>query len=110
MMIYRLLDNLSYKDGRFLAVGTLQRLDDLSPRIIGILLERGAIAVPATPPLATLPGWETRAKRLEGRCEIVTIIQLLDANPESVATALRTRAETVKAWQAEAEQFLQSSK
>lgn len=109
-MIYRLLDNLSYRDGRFLEKGTLQRLDDLSPGKIAILLERGAIAIPASPPLAALPGWETRAKRLEGRCEIVTIIQLLDANPQSVATALRTRAETVRAWQAEAEQFLQSSK
>lgn len=109
-MLYRLLDNLSYKDGRFLAAGTLQRLDDISPRVIGILLERGAIAIPATPPLATLPGWDSRAKRLERGCEIVTIMDLLDANPETIATALRTRAETVRTWQAEAEQFLQSSK
>ena len=109
-MLYRLLDNLSYKDGRFLAVGTLQRLDDLSDRVIGILLENGAIAVPATPPLSTLPGWETRAKRLERSCEIVTIMELLDADPARIAATLRTRTDTVKAWQAEAEQFIQSSK
>lgn len=108
-MIYRLLDNLSYKDGRFLDKGTLQRLDDLSERIIALLLERGAIAIPATPPLATLPGWETRAKRLERGCGIVTIMQLLDADLGRTATALRTRAETIKAWQAEALAFLQSS-
>jgi len=105
-MLYRLLDNLSYKDGRFLAVGTLQRLDDLSDRVIGILLERGAIAIPATPPLATLPGWDTRAKRLERSCEIVTIMELLDADPARIAATLRTRADTVKAWQVEAQQFI----
>ncbi|MFA5053890.1 MAG: hypothetical protein WC565_07515 [Parcubacteria group bacterium] len=105
-MLYRLLDNLSYKDGRFLAAGTLQRLDDISDRVIGILLENGAIAIPATPPLATLPGWETRARRLERSCEIVTIMELLDADPARIAATLRTRTDTVKAWQVEAQQFI----
>ena len=109
-MIYRLLDNLSYKNGKFLPMGSLQRLGDLSPNVIGILLERGAISIPTTPPLATLPGWETRAKRLERGCEIVTVMDLLDADPERIAATLRTRADTVKAWQAEAESFLQTSK
>jgi hypothetical protein len=108
-MIYRLLDNLTYKDGRQLPAGTLHRLDDLSENVIAVLLERGAIAIPATPPLMTLPGWETRAKRLERGCGIVTIMQLLDADPGRAATALRTRADTIRAWQTEAQAFLQSS-
>jgi len=107
-MIYRLLNNLTYKDGRQLEQGTLQRLDDLSERVIGILLERGAIAIPQTPPLATLPGWETRARRLERSADIVTIMDLLDADPVRIAAMLHTRADTVKAWQHEAESFLKA--
>lgn len=107
-MIYRLLDNLTYKDGTILPVGSLQKLGDLSERIVGILLERGAIAIPQTPPLATLPGWEKRATRLERGLGIVTILDLLDADPVLAAAMLHTRADTVKAWQREAESYLRA--
>lgn len=64
MILYRALDNLLYQ-GKRIPQGALHSLDKLDARCISILIEKGRISMYRAPPLAVLPGFKYRAKRLE---------------------------------------------
>jgi hypothetical protein len=74
-------------------------------KALGRLVERGALRPVASPPLAILPSWEKRALRLE--CVgIVNIVDALEAEPQTIARALRVPLATVAEYLLELETWL----
>lgn len=101
MPLYRIVQNLELgRDGTTIPAGTIDRLPTISARGIEVLTRRGVIALVQTPPLAVLPGWKTRAKRLEP-AGIVTVDQFLDAPIDDIAALLSVIPGTVARWHAE---------
>ena len=97
MAWYRALKRLSTGQ----EVGELINAADLAEYAIAPLLERGAIAPVAFPPLVALSGWTLRAATLAA-VELADVGALLDADAQAVADALGLDAVEVEAWQAEA--------
>ncbi len=105
--MYRALQNLDFK-GQIVKRGSLLRRNRFKPSTAAKLLRVGAIAEVRPPPLAVLPGWETRARRLE-KLGIITVIDLLEGGDEqetAIKRAFRIRPETLERWKAEAEGWL----
>ena len=103
-MLYRVLYNIVFEDGEFLAGGEVSQLLGRSRKTITMLLARGAISEVQSPPLRVLPGWEGRAEVLEG-IGIKTVVDLLVADPRQVArkinvsvTALERATDSVRRW------------
>lgn len=103
-MIYRVLDDISYQ-GSVIPRGALHALAGVSSGCIEQFLARGVIAPISAPPLKALPGWEHRARRLKV-LNIEDALQLLEADAEALARAIRLRAETIREWQEEVKAFL----
>jgi len=104
MTLYRALRNLS-RNERIIPDGTLTELHWLNLAQIDKLIEVGAVAEVATPPLVALPGWKTRAPRL-GALDINTAGEFLEADSAFVAEQLHLKAETVERWKTEARGWL----
>jgi hypothetical protein len=98
MPYYRALDNL-YIGNRLVRKGSiLQRA--FSQQQIDALVTVGAIAPVRTPPLAQLPGWTTRAKRLEAH-GISTASDFLETDNRKLADWLRVKQETIARYKRE---------
>lgn len=100
MAIYRVLKNLStgHRKGDLVDGDQFKALD--------ILVKVRALAEAKSPPLSELPGWATRAEKLN-TIGIVTIQDFLDADMEKVAKLFNhKRTSTSKKWQKEVEQYL----
>lgn len=97
MTWYRAIKRLSTGQ----TAGELINAADLKGYAIAPLLERGAIAPVAFPPLVALSGWKLRAATLAA-VGLVDVGALLDADADEVADALGLDAAEVAAWQAEA--------
>jgi hypothetical protein len=97
MTWYRALKRLSTGH----APGELISATRLAEHAIAPLLERGAIAPVAFPPLVALGGWTLRAATLAA-VGLADVGALLDADADKVADALGLDAVEVAAWQAEA--------
>ena len=100
MIVYRVLKQLDtghmpgdILDGRmFMALGKLVAVD--------------ALAKAKTPPLTELPGWATRAEKLQ-RIGIVTVEDLLGMDPQRGTELFRhKRASTFIKWIEEAKSWL----
>jgi hypothetical protein len=99
--MYRILQRVD-KGG---PVGSLCAFDWLNEQQIGRLIQVGAIAPVALPPLDVLPGWTRRAKRLAA-VGIKGTDGLLEANIEELAAGLGLKPETVNRWKEEVMRLL----
>ena len=98
-MLYRVLKPLSRNEKRIEA-GQITALEWLRPEQAAVLVERRAVSRLATPPLAQLPGWQRRSKRLAGM-GIITAEDFLEAADQEVAFEMKVRAQTVDNWKRE---------
>lgn len=96
MTYYRAFRNLS----NGIARGQVFPASALHPRSIEVLAERGFIARISAPPLAELPGWKLRSKKLVP-LGIVDAEQFLEAPEEQLLAALRVSPAQVAAWRRE---------
>jgi len=105
MPIYRVFRKLSFGNGKILQPGVYPELN-IADDVLATLIERGTVSVASTPPLAELPGWKTRAKRLE-TIDIVTIEQFIEANNTTLWRKLRLKlADVVQLKQELIEEYL----
>ena len=77
--MYRLLDDL----GADLKKGTLNQLEFLSPKAIGLLLAKERISEWHSPPLEILPGWQEMAP-VFAEAGIDTVSDLVEADPDEL--------------------------
>lgn len=104
MVLYRVLQNIAW-GGREVKRGGMDTLLGMSAKSLRVLQERGAIAPVIPPPLSALPGWSIRANRL-AKVGIVTVLDLLEAEMETVKAACRVSDATAERWKAEARGWL----
>lgn len=96
MAVYRIENNLAIGK-RVIPEGSIMPLD-LPPENINKLIEVGAISRIAAPPLSVLPGWEARSKRM-AKHSIITVEDMLEADPDKLAAESRVQADTIRQWQ-----------
>lgn len=100
MAMYRILHVLHVGKGRMLHPGSFDRLEWLKPGGVERLTIKGAISRVKPPPLAVLPGWATRARKLTevtgGR--IVDAEQFLEGETTKIAELMKVKPETVERW------------
>ena len=104
-MLYRVLKNLSLGEDNTLKAGEFTRLEWLTGEKVARLMAVGAVSEVAPPPLSEIPNWKSRAKRLR-QMGIGNVVELLEAEPQIVASALKVKPATIKRWQAEAKKWL----
>lgn len=97
MATYRANRDMRSSSRGLIRAGTRTRLDWLNADEIRALLMRGLITEEKSPDLSELAGWKTRATRLAG-IDVVTIEDLLEADPEEVAEHMHVKEETVERW------------
>jgi len=103
--MYRALRRLDRGKGKIIEIGKPTRLQWLNSEQIAKLLEVGAVAEIHPPPLAELPGWRTRAKKLKSK-GIEDAAQFLASEDAELARALRVKLPTVKRLKADVERWL----
>lgn len=103
MTMYRIINNLTYK-GDVIPGGSIQALV-LDDEKIDKLIEVGAIAPVEPPPLAILPGWDARSKRL-APWHIITVSDLLEADVAELARDVRLKPATIREWQKSVVEYL----
>ena len=99
MALYRARKRLE-KGSRIIEVGTFTRLEWLSDRNVAILVSGGSVAEVGAPPLAVIPGWKTRAGKLE-EVGIEDVIQFIEADTGVICQALRRQPKTVEKYRKE---------
>ncbi len=105
MPLYRVIYPVAVGE-RIIKPGTLSRLPEIRPTALEALVKKGTISIATLPPLAVLPGWRLRAKRVAEALGIVDAGVFLDRNPEEVSAAVGVSVVTVKKWQADVEHWL----
>jgi len=70
---------------------------------------KGSISKVSAPPLAILPGWVLRSARL-GLAEVEYVDQLIEGNPEEIASKIGVQKRTVEKWQGEVIGWLKADK
>ncbi len=106
-MLYRILRPLA-RDGqtRLLPEDGPSALEWLSPEQHQQLIDCGAIAPIHAPPLSELPGWESRADRLQA-AGISSVVDLLAATDiDAISEMAGVRPATIRRWQREAAAWL----
>lgn len=88
---------------RTLARGTLIREGTLSERGKEALLRRGALLAVGVPPLAVLPGWGHRARRLAtlGIADAEQALEAFASRPDELASHLGVSPGLLARWEAE---------
>ena len=108
-MLYRVLKTLSLGEDKELRptnqTGQFTRLEWLNEGQVARLMAVGAVSEAAPPPLAELPDWGGRAERL-AQVGIHDAAQFLEADPETIAKAMKVKAATIVRWQGEARKWL----
>jgi hypothetical protein len=108
MPMYQVVNALSLKNGeRIIKAGTRSPLEEVTPKYISALLRTGAIREVASPPLATLAGWKTRALRL-AKHDVVTLQEFLETDETDLARWLRVRPATVRRYKKQLEDWNES--
>ena len=96
-MLYRALSRLD-KGHKKIDRGQVFGAGEFDPKAIKVLEERRRIAPVAAPPIAEMPGWRSRAKKL-GAIEMVD--QFIEADAAALAAALGVNPEQIGVWKAE---------
>ena len=104
MALYRTVQRIALGEETIQA-GQLLSGRRLSERSAQALLRRGAISRVAAPPLAVLPGWKLRGKRMES-LGIVDAGQMLEADADEVARHMGVSPGLVKRWQEDVARWL----
>lgn len=99
MPIYRVLKDLSFGE-KVVNAGAFLPHTRFKPENIAILEERGAIARINPPPLHIIPGWSTRAAKLN-KAGIQNAEQFLEGDINTLAESAGVSVETVAKWQTE---------
>lgn len=101
MKYYRALKDLSngYKQHQPVPASALKAA------VIPILLEKGAIAEVAGPPLYVLPGWKVRAEKL-AFIGVTMVHEFLEHDVQELATTMGVRIATIEKWEAELVRWL----
>ena len=99
MALYRVLKRLE-KGSRQIHPKTFTQLEWLSKRHINTLIDVGAVSEVGAPPLAVIPGWKTRAGKLE-EVGIEDVIQFIEADTSVICQALRRQPKTVEKYRKE---------
>jgi len=106
--MYRILMPLDAKKFGCLEPGALSFLEWLKAPAIRRLIDCGAIAPVAPPPLAVLPKWVTRAEKL-APLGILTVVDLLRADSDELRQAFNyKRVATIEGWKREARTFIET--
>jgi hypothetical protein len=96
-MLYRVLRDLQ-KGSKIIYTGSISNLDGIPPASIEKLIDNGAISEVSPPPLRELPGWTTRAAKIE-TLGIITATQFLEATDyEPIKKLFRVKDETIEIW------------
>jgi len=105
-MIYRVLARLSAGSrlGGYIEAGSMVSDNDLTPRVIAILVDRGALSPVAPPPLGVLPGWKLRAKRFEEAG--YDAISILESDSATVAQETGYAERSIEKWKNELRGFM----
>lgn len=85
--------------------GTLGRWTKLAPKGLARLVARHTLVEVAPPPLAVLPGWEHRSRRL-AEIGVKDAEQVLVANVDELAQHMGVGPALVRRWQADLETWL----
>lgn len=99
MPLYQVLKRLDRR-GRIIPRESRSRLRGIEPEAIEILERVGAIREIASPPLAVLAGWKSRAGKLT-KIGIETAEQFLEGNDAVIMKCLRVRSVTLERWRAQ---------
>ena len=83
--------------------------EDLKPESIALFLTTGTLVKVSTPPLSEIPAFEKRAELLEP-VGIITIEDLVEANPSTTGKKIKKAAVTIRRWQSEAMKWLEPPK
>jgi hypothetical protein len=106
-MMYRLLRPLAFGE-RIVPAGAVKRLG-LDEKDIATLLDRGAIAPIAMPPLSEIPLWKPRANKLL-KVGILDAGQFLEATSKMLAEYLDVEPSTIEEWKGELLRWLAPAK
>ena len=99
MALFRVIVQLD-KGGTILQPGSFTRLEWLSPRKQEVLQSVGAVSEVGSPPLEVIPGWKTRAGKLE-EVGIEDLVQFIEADTETLCRALERQPGTIEKYRAE---------
>ena len=99
MALYRVLKPLA-KGKNTIYAGTFTRLEWLADGNRELLARVGAVAEVSTPPLAVIPGWKTRAGKLE-EVGITDVVQFIEADTGAICQALDRQPKTVEKYRTE---------
>lgn len=111
MATYRVLPGhtLALKHGEVAYAGSLVRLPWLEKNLAGLqaLVDKGAIARVAPPPLTVLPGWKVRGRKAQVH-GIEDAEQFLEASDADLAEWMGTKEEMVRRWKSELSDVLKA--
>ncbi len=99
MALYRVVYRLSVGNG-YIEEGEIVPETLFSADTLEKLLNKHAVSRVSTPPLAELPGWETRARKLQA-AGIRDVEQFLEAKIETVVSVCKTSRSNVERWRGE---------
>ena len=99
MALFRVIVQLD-KGGTILQPGSFTRLEWLSSRKQEVLQGVGAVSEVGSPPLVVIPGWKTRAGKLE-EVGIEDLVQFIEADTAVLCQALDRQPVTIEKYRAE---------
>ena len=99
MTLFRVRTRLD-KGSKAIPVGAFTRLEWLTPRVQLILQSVGAVSEVGSPPLEVIPGWKTRAGKLE-EVGIEDLVQFIEADSAVLCQALDRQPKTIEKYRAE---------
>lgn len=85
--------------------GDILRDGDLKPATIEAFLASGILVRISTPPLSEIPTFEKRCELL-AQANIITVADLIKANPGQTAKKTKKSVSTIRRWQSEVMQWL----
>ena len=104
-VLYRAVKQLQAGDGKYIQPGEVTELGWLSMTHVDMLLVRGAVVLVSAPPLAAVPGWARRARKLEVG-GIITLSDVASADTATVAELGKVSLGVAEDWKAAARALL----
>lgn len=102
-MLYRVLARLEIRN-EYVEPGSVDKLKELNPRVIGILLEKARIVPVQAPPLSEFLGWTLRVERL-GKAGI-DAIKFLEMSDGAIGKAIDADPRAIAKWRGELKRSL----
>lgn len=107
MPLYRVRRKLTLtRTGEVIPANSISELEGLTEGGKQILLKAHKIVRISPPPLAILPGWAYRARRIRNKLGIEGAGQLLEADVDEIMNGLKVRRQTVEKWKVDVRRYL----